>query len=454
MKKTPNKRLAHWVSRSGLSNTELARRVCVAAQRCGEPHIASDASSVRRWLQGDIPRAPLPQILANILSTEVGYRVTTYDLGFGDSPILDNSLIYNASYELTVETVADLGRADVDRRAFLAAAPFTAVAAVGPARDWLLDTLDQEPEPGPRVRLEDVSAVRNMFGTFQEMDVLQGGGTGHRTLARYMNVHIYPLLGRTHPDSNDPVRRALCEAAAEQTYLLGWMAYDDGEHSTAQRYLIQSLRMANESRNAALGAHVLAGMADQATLLGEPAEGRRLAQSGRAGLAKADSPACLADLWCLEARALAKLGDKRAAAQAVAKSQAAFERVRPEQEQEWAEFIDGAYLNGEYANVFRDIGDAAEAEKHARESIAHARRQKRARRGAMSQAVLSVSHLQRGDLEAAHAAGLRTLSLSRQVKSSRCIEAVQDLQKRMTPFGDHRLVVDFNERAKELVTAA
>ena len=72
----------------------------------------------------------------------------------------------------------------------------------------------------------------------------------------------------------------------------------------------------------------------------------------------------------------------------------------------------------------------------------------------MSQAALAASHLQRRDLEAAHAAGVRTLNLSRQVKSSRCIEAVQDLQCRMIPFGQHQLVADFNERTWDFLSAA
>ncbi|MFF0066974.1 transcriptional regulator [Streptomyces sp. NPDC005279] len=449
--KTPNSDLATWLARSGLSRTELARRVKAAAQTWGQPHISPNASTVRRWLEGDMPRSPLPEILADVISAAVGYRVTTYDLGLGASGSAERSLVYNASFAVTVEAVADLGRADVDRRAFLAAAPFAAVAAVGPSRDWLLNTLDQQPETGPRVRLEDVTAVRNMFGEFQKMDVLQGGGSGRLILAEYMNQHVFPLLRRTHTED---VRHALCEAAAEQTYLLGWMAYDNGEHGTAQRYLIQSLRLAEESKNRALGAHVLAGMADQATLLGNPTEGRRLAQAGRAGLGANTSPACLADLWALEARALAKLGEKPEAARAVAQSETAYGRVRLEDEQEWAAFIDPAYLHGEHANTFRDLGQADAAEEHARQSIGHARKQRRARRGAMSQAALAVSHLQRRDLEAAHAAGLRTLSLSRQVKSSRCVEAVQDLQRRMQPFGNHRLVADFSERARDLVAAA
>ncbi|QCX77682.1 Protein involved in sporulation [Streptomyces sp. YIM 121038] len=448
---TPNDELAYWLGRSGISRKGLARLVQSKVHEWGQPNIAPNATSVRRWLEGEKPRAPVPDILAAVFSRHFGWRLMTYDLGLGDGSSVDAALAYDPSFAATVEVVADLGRADVDRRAFLSAAPFAAVAGVGPSRDWLVATLDQEPEPGPRVRLEDVSAVKNMFSTFQKMDVLQGGGSGRLVLAEYMNQHVYPLLRRSHVDT---VRRALCEAAAEQTYLLGWMAFDNGEHSVAQRYLIQALRLAQESRNAPLGAHVLAGMADQATLLGDPAEGRRLAQAGRHGLSKADSPACLADLWCLEGRALALLGEKKAAARAVVQSEHSYERADLAEEADWAAFIDPAYLHGEHANTMRDLGEAKAAEEHASRSIEHAEKQNRARRGAMSQAALAVSYLQRRDLEKAHAAGLRTLKLSGQVKSSRALEAVQDLQRRMEPFGGHRLVADFNARARELVTAA
>jgi hypothetical protein len=448
--KSPNVELGRWLERSAMSRKELALRVKAAALARRQPQVTPDATTVRRWLSGDRPRPPVPEIVADVFSAHFGYRVTAWDLGFGQGPVAERSLDYNTSFAATVEAVTDLGRADVDRRSFLAAAPFAAAATVGPSRDWLLSALDQHAVPRHRVRLEDVTAVRNMFGEFQQLDVLQGGGTGRTVLAAYMNQHVFPLLRRTHTDD---VRTALCEAAAEQTYLLGWMAYDSGAHGVAQRYLVQSLRLAEECRNPALGAHVLAGMSDQATLLGNPEEGRRLAQAGRAGLGQA-SPACLADLWALEGRALAKLGDRTGAVSAVVSSEAAFDRVRPDEEEEWAAFIDPAYLHGEHANTFRDLGEPDAAEAHARRSIDHARRQRRARRGAMSQAALAATHLQRGDLDAAHAAGLRTLDLSRQVNSTRCVEAVQDLQRRMRPFGGHHLITDFNARAREFTAAA
>lgn len=446
---TGNEKLRQWVSRAGLSNKELARRIMRAAQDAGHPHITPDGTTVRRWIvEGRIPRRPVPGIIADVISDALGYRVTSYELGLGASPSEDRSLLYSRSWAVTVETVEDLGRADVDRRTLLTGAPFAAVAAIGPSRDWLLATLDQQPEPGPRVRIEDVVSVKNMFSEFQRVDIFQGGGAGRLVLAAYMNAHVYPLLRR---EQADDVRRALCEAAAEQTYLLGWMAYDNGEHGTAQRYLIQSLRLAEESRNAPLGAHVLAGMADQATLLGHPDEGLRLAQAGRHGLRGA-SPACLADLWALEGRALARLGDKAGATRAVTESERAAEGINVEAEQEWALFIDPAYLHGEHAMTLLDTGDSAGAAEQAKRSIDHARQQKRARRGALSQAALASTHLQRRDVEQAYAAGLRTLSLARQVQSSRATEAVQDLQRRMEPFGSSRLVADFNERARAVTS--
>ncbi|MEU7763577.1 hypothetical protein AB0B25_00405 [Nocardia sp. NPDC049190] len=338
----------------------------------------------------------------------------------------------------------------MDRRKLLVAAPFAAVAAIGPSRDWLLNTLDQLSEERQRVRLEDVTAVKNMFSTFQEMDIFHGGGSGRLVLAAYMNEHVYPLLRRTYTED---VRRALFGAAAEQTYLLGWMAFDSGEHGTAQRYLIQALRLAEESRDPALGAHVLAGMADQATLLGHPKEGRRLAQAGRQGLSKVNSPACLSDLWTLEARALATIGDKVGTAHAVNAAERAFAGIQPDREPEWARFIDQAYICGEWANAFRDLGRPDEAAPHARRSIAYARKQNRARRGALSHAALAVTHIQNRDLEAAYAAGLRTVELSRKVKSSRSVEAVRDVQRRMMSFGSNPMVADFNERARTLLAA-
>jgi hypothetical protein len=106
-----------------------------------------------------------------------------------------------------------------------------------------------------------------------------------------------------------------------------------------------------------LGSHVLAGMSDQVRMLGHPQEALQLATVGRHGLRRAYNPACAANLWALQARAHAALGDSREASHAVAQSEAAFTSVQRDEEPEWARFIDTAYLTGEWANAFGDITD-------------------------------------------------------------------------------------------------
>lgn len=441
-----NEKLAAWLTRSGMSRGELARRVKTKATEWNEPHIAPNTSRVRCWLHGQSPRPPLPDIIAAVFTDHVGFHVGPTELGFGlagPARVNDDALTYDPSYEATVETLTALGHADINRRTMLVGAPFVALAGVAPSRDWLVSGLDRAQSTG-QVQAEDVATLRHMFTEFQRIDVMQGGGSGRLILARYVTEHVYPLLRQAVAS---PERQSLCEAAAEQTYLLGWMAYDSGEHGVAQRYLIQALRLAEESGSRALGAHVLAGMADQATLLGDPAEGLRLAQAGRLGLHGVDSPACLTDLWCLEARAHALLGNAAAATHAVAESEKAHGLMRAEHTPAWAEFIDDAYLHGEHAITFRDCRDPDAAQEHAQRSIACAAAQQRARRGALSHAALADVFLQRNDLEAAHGAALQTLMLASQVRSARATGAVSAVQQRMQEFGEHHLITDFTDRA-------
>ncbi len=174
---------------------------------------------------------------------------------------------YQPGVGATVAVVADLGRNDVHRRDFLCSAPFVAAAAVAPSRDWLLATLDAtRPRAGGRVDHGQVVAIRETFAVYQEADVMRGGGHARHALAQYVTGHVLPLVRHVDPETDTGA--ALFAAASEQTYLLGWMAFDDGRQALAQRYLKQSLRLAQASGDAMLGSHVLAGMSDQVRMLG------------------------------------------------------------------------------------------------------------------------------------------------------------------------------------------
>ncbi|MGH4025186.1 MAG: hypothetical protein ACRDRV_11470 [Pseudonocardiaceae bacterium] len=454
----PNESLAALIveadERGRCSWAGLARRINDLGAEQGLA-LRYDYTAVHRWVKrGEKPRPPVPSLLAQALSEKLGRRVSPIDFGMSnDESLAARSLDYSANLSTTIDTIVELGEADKRRRSVIKA-PFVLAALAIPSRNWLLSTLDETVgDRGPRkIGMRQVSGIREMFSLFQEMDVMRGGGHARTALVEYMNSYVLPLTKEKHEPL---VQRAIYEAAAEQAYLVGWMAYDDGQHGLAQRYLIQSLRLAKASENPVLGAHVLAGMSDQANLLGHPHEALMLARAGRAsGITVSDSAACLADLYILESRALATVDDSRAASVAIAKAENIFQHVVPENEPEWARFIDVPYVFGEAAYSFRDLGDPVQVERFASESAAVAKQQGRARRGTLSHAALAASLIQRGNIEEAAATGLHVVELAASVNSSRCISAVRNLQHQLLPYTSVPEVEQFNFRARDVFGTA
>lgn len=450
----PNDALAALILEANLSWAGLARRVNDVGAAVEGLALRYDYTAVHRWVKrGERPRPPVPMLIAEVLTRCSGRRISPGDFGMvEDATVAVRGLQYADSASTTIDTLIDLGRADVKRRDLIKA-PFVLAALAAPSRDWLLATLEEmATDRGPRrVGMSQVAGIRDMFALFQELDVMRGGGHARTALVEYMQSYVFPLLTREH---EAPVRRALYEAAAEQAYLAGWMAYDDGEHGLAERYLIQALRLAQASSNGPLGAHVLAGMSDQANLLGHPREALMLSRVGRRGFSADESPACLARLLILEGRALAVLGERKDAAAAVVRAERVFSRVDHENEPEWARFIDRPYLFGVAAHCFRDLAQASEVERFATESAEGARRQGRARRGALSHAALAVGALIQNNVEGAASRGLEVVELAESVNSSRCREAVRDLRRRLEPYGEVAEVQRFNARAAGLLGLA
>lgn len=444
----PNVALGNLIAEAGISWAGLAKRVNGLGADEGQA-LRYDYTAVGRWVkQGQKPRGITPGLICKVLSDRTGRPIRPRDIGMEDSESLAaRGLRYASDPAETLDTLRDLGDAQTPGPFN---APFILAALAAPSRDWLLATFEEiNSDRGPRViGMHQVAGIRDMFGLFQEMDVMRGGGHGRAALVSYMNSTVIPLIGRQHEQD---VQQALYDAAAEQAYLIGWMAYDDGEHGVAQRYLIQALRLAQAAGDQVLGAHVLAGMSDQANLLGHSYEAVALARAGLHGISQADSPACYADLGILEARALSRLGDGTAAMKAIARAERAFEAVDHNNEPEWAKFIDRAYFYGEAAQCFRDLKQPDEIDRFAGLSIAECELQRRARRGGLSQAAATAALIQRGEIEGAGERAKVVVRLTSTVNSSRCLEAVSDLQRTLKPFAGVNEVAEFNEEAAQLL---
>ena len=430
------------------------RRKAGYSQQALADEIGVTRNAVQNWERGRRnPELDHCRSMANLLGLPVlmvlsWWHGDTLSESTNDD-VASSSLLYTPDILQTLKVIENMGQ--FDRRAVLKGLAFFGVAAaVGPSRDWLLATLEEAVAPRSEVSSRQVDAIRAAFAEFQQIDVVSGGGPSARQqLVDYFTTVVTPLLRRNKAHTENG--RALYTAAAEQLYLIGWMAFDCGDHGIAQRYLIQALRLAQEARCPELGGHVLAGLADQATLLGHPDQALQYARAGRAGLARGHSPACLADLWVLQARASAVMGDAAAAVRAVLESERNAGQIDLGQEPEWARFIPGAYLSGEYANTFDDLGQSKDADYYAVLSADQAAADGRARRGSLAYTTIARTALAQHDLEAAADAAIRASELGASVSSIRSTTALQDLRRKMRKHKSSPFVAAYLESTADLV---
>ena len=141
--RVPNELFASWFVRSGWSKGEVARLVNRRARDLGATHVATDTSRVRRWLDGEQPRDPIPRILTELFSERFACVVTLSDLGLREpsSPMAGALADLPWTGERIAELLAEFCRSDLilGRRGAGAAPPLAAGAAlVEPVKHWLL----------------------------------------------------------------------------------------------------------------------------------------------------------------------------------------------------------------------------------------------------------------------------------------------------------------------------
>jgi hypothetical protein len=124
-----------------------------------------------------------------------------------------------------------------------------------------------------------------------------------------------------------------------------------------------------------------------------------------------------------------------------------FDQIEPENEPEWARFIDVPYLWGEFTNCARDLKLPDLGATFAKQSIGESARQRRARRGALSTYGLAISHLQRGEIDTACYTAQQALTLSHSVQSVRLSQALHDFEQRIAPHRHEPAVAAFTEHA-------
>ncbi|GAB2690386.1 hypothetical protein [Nocardia thraciensis] len=446
--KQPNRDLDDLLEESGISRGGLARRVVDRGYAIGL-ELGYDHRSVGRWLAGEQPNSPAPELIAAVFTETLGRKITPEDCGMtgGPEPV-ELGLEFSLSLTEATASVTALWRSDVERRRFLLGASYAVAVYPAASMRWL--TL-----PGPehpvsagsrRVGQGDVDSLRTMTAAFRDLDNKVGGGRVRPTIVQYLHSSVGPLLRGNYAEA---VGRQLFAASAELTKLAGWAAYDQEEHGLAQRYLIQALRLARAAGDPGLGAEILAAMSHQATYVGRPGDAVDLARAAQISARSAGLAALESECHMVEAHGHAARQDDSSCALALNAAERAFSKAESSDRPEWLTYFDGAYMSAKVAHCFRDLGDDVRTARFAEQSLDMSDGYLRGR--AFNLSLLAAARAADDPLEAV-SIGRQALDIAAGLSSRRSYAYLRDLRKRLDPYVSTPEVADFRQQVRELTT--
>ncbi|MFJ8478462.1 transcriptional regulator [Kitasatospora sp. NPDC094011] len=456
-----NPQLQHWFDLTGLGRKELAALVGDRAAAKGEPNVRPDESRVRRWIRdGEIPRAPVPEILAALFSERLGIPLTPADLGLPgpDRPVLLSGVDLPWHAASTVTAIANLTRTDMmlDSSSDDAAVVKSGDDLTRPLERWpYAEPSVLSPRSGPftgRVGMSDVEGIRALTAMFREADNRLGGGMTRKAVVATM-YDANNLLKTA--EYNEKVGQQLFRAVAALGSVAGWMSFDAGKHGSAQRLFVVALHAATEGGDKALGAHILQCMARQMSHLGHIKDALDLLALAQYGSRHQAGPATKALLAGLESRFRAIDGHLTESDAASAAAETAFERIGPGDDvPDYLRWFDRAELCATLGIAHQIAARQSSGNERYRraerstEMITEAmglRPAGRVRSTAFDHVGLVRTHLAVGELDGATEHTRTALTLLSTLTSARVGDRLSELRDETTPFAGQSPIRELRE---------
>jgi transcriptional regulator with XRE-family HTH domain len=433
-------------TRRGWSQTRLVSELRRVARHSGQA-LPADSSVKRRIASWENGHSVPEDFYAALLPAALG--LSAAELGLSPAGGRDPSLLevrYPPTPDEAITAVDQLWRADLNGYEPLLTSEPSEPAWSDASLRWLV-----APEPtarttddstGIKVGLADVAIIQSTSETFAMLDDRFGGGHARHSVIQYLSRDVAPLLNGRYTES---VGRALFSAVAEATLLAGWMSYDACHHGPAQRYFLQALRFAQDGGDRRLAGSILSAMSHQATFLGHYTQAATLARAARMGISGVATPTLMAQFHAMEARALARTGDKRGSELALSEAARHLESRNSGDEPEWITYFDEAELAAEAAHSFRDVNRARQAVEHATNAMSGSH----VRSDFFATMVLADAHLQAGHVDEACRVALDALDLGEQLRSARCVSYLRDFRTALAPYAKTPIVRELHEQAAE-----
>ncbi|GKQ33897.1 hypothetical protein [Streptomyces sp. A012304] len=401
----PNTRLADLFGLAGWSKGELARLVNRQAAAMGHPQLATDTSRVRRWIDmGEIPRDPVPRVLAALFTERLGRVVTIEDLGLvrhgrtgkrprGGSAEHPDGVPW--APERTAAVLTEFTGMDLmlNRRGLVGAgAALAAGSALSSAMyDWLhtdptlsadapvidhpllhADSAGFDRYEAAPIGREEVDELERSVEVFRAWDAARGGGLQRKAVVGQLN-EVGGILAYRHPPH---LQRRLWGVAANLAVLAGWMSHDVGLEPTAQKYFVIAAHAAREGGDRPRAGEALSRAARQMVHLGRPDDALDLMKLAQSGAGSEVLPRTRAMFHTIEAWAQASMGKGQAMRRTLGQAEDLFVSDKSDVEPpSWMQTFKDEDLYGMQALAYRTLaefepGAAVHAQYYAQKALA------------------------------------------------------------------------------------
>ncbi|MEY9871030.1 tetratricopeptide (TPR) repeat protein [Streptacidiphilus sp. MAP12-33] len=444
-RKEPNHRFKQAISDGGWTYEALARAVQRIAAENGES-LLTNKSAVAHWVKGAEPTGQTGQYITEAMSRRARRPITLAELGFATPEV---SLAASAD---PIEAATNLGRADVERRTFLAVAAFTAAGVAMP--------LLYDPEPVSRlmrartgtamVGRAEVEVIRQITAVFSAADERLGGGHGLTTVTAHLADTAAPML--TGRFCDEATRREAFGTVAELAYLAGWKHHDLGQEGAAQHYYQVGYQLAVEADPMGHAGWMMRALAHQALSLKQPRHCVDLIENALSrSLGHVDGQT-EALLHITHARAFAATSDKPAAARALLAAENALTRTTDEQPT--FSLVSGpaaGTVASHTARTLTDLGDHRGTEQQHRAALIRWDAEKYKRVHALTYADLGDSLAAQARADEAIATWGRALDLMDGMTSDRTRKAISSIRPHLATYRRRGVpgATDLERRARE-----
>ncbi|MEU8969929.1 transcriptional regulator [Streptomyces monashensis] len=425
----PNTLLDAILDEAGVSHAGLAAHVNQAGRRRGLV-LRYEHTAVARWLKGQRPRGQVPDLICEVLAGRLQRPVTLDDIGLGVPG--EPSTPHAGSLSGFVERATALWRSDEQQRPHVLGAPaVTGTPAVMPVWEWENPPEDVDVSRGGRHRVTtaDIEMLRAARTHYEQMYRKAGGIATRTRIVGFLNAEAAPLLRGSYTDATG---RQLHRATGGLVAVTGICAYDSDAHGLAQRYFHQALRLAKASGDRGLGAYVIALLVNQSLFMREYRQAVAFAESALRAAGRHITPALASDLYAMQAKAYAHLGDAGSALACIRRAETAADRIRRGYEPDETGYVQPGLVNVQVAEALLSLGELAAAREHAVAAVGNpAHDRGRVHRLAM----LCTIELRQGQADKAVATAVQMAEQARGMESQRLRDRLRAVREHLVRCG-------------------